>query len=367
MPTRDINHVAGSGIQLGTPFSLFSANPIDLRTVVADKATRNAISYTYNGLEVLVLDENVKYRCTKDGNAGTTDIDWNMVEGPQTGMTFKGVWNAKDNTPDLTATGTGSIRASLVPGMFYKVGEAYTDAEIALSNTDLTEEEEAAGVPQRVPVSNVTLDTISNWKVGDWAVYTEVDSVDGQGNAIKVNVFQRIGSGESTGTGGGLDNNAVIKLINQYAIRPFVTSGDYKTGAAVYYTWNQVVSVHPETGEETTQPITDVYVALKDIGTITSASVNNLSHTSFDASTSTFWKRIMTDDYNNLKNILKIDNNAGALSTLSVKTSGAGVLLDAAEVDRRIQARSFPNLDGGDAATTHANVGTAPVGNQFPA
>ena len=89
--------------------------------------------------------------------ATTAYVD-SMVGTVVSGLVFKGSWNASTNTPTL-ASGTGT------PGFFYIVSVAGT----------------------------TTLDGISDWEVGDWAIFTEQGATD---------AWEKIDNSSTLGGGG---------------------------------------------------------------------------------------------------------------------------------------------------------------------
>ena len=114
-----------------------------------------------------------KANATNDTTVATTAFVQNLIGTIPAGLVFQGTWNASTNTPTL-ASGTGTT------GYFYIVSVAGT----------------------------TNLDGITDWEVGDWAVFVEQGASDQWEKVDNSSVLDGIGTGQTVAlwSGSGTSN-----------------------------------------------------------------------------------------------------------------------------------------------------------------
>jgi len=117
---------------------------------------------------------------TDNTTVATTAFVQNLIGTIPTGLVFQGTWNAATNTPTL-ASGTGTT------GHFYIVSVDGT----------------------------TNLDGITDWKVGDWAVFVEQGATDAWEKVDNSSVLDGAGTGNqiSKWTGSGTSNTLTNSII----------------------------------------------------------------------------------------------------------------------------------------------------------
>lgn len=121
-----------------------------------------------------------KPAATNDTTVATTAFVQNLIGTIPTGLVFQGTWNAATNTPTL-ASGTGTT------GHFYIV------------SVD----------------GSTNLDGITDWKVGDWAVFVEQGATDAWEKVDNSSVLDGAGTGDqiSKWAGSGTSNTLTDSII----------------------------------------------------------------------------------------------------------------------------------------------------------
>ena len=135
---------------------------------VTGTATATTFSGDLNGTINTVTTAVTKPNATDDDTVATTAFVKNLIETIPAGLVFQGTWNADTNTPTL-ANGTGTT------GHFYIVS---------------TE-------------GSTNLDGITDWKVGDWAVFVEQGATDAWEKVDNSSVLDGSGTGQTVALWGG--------------------------------------------------------------------------------------------------------------------------------------------------------------------
>lgn len=179
------------------PTSGGSSDPLFRTMVNADLPDSGATAGTYgSALAIPVVTVNAK--------GVVTSITTTTFTG---GLSYKGAWNASTNSPTLTS-GTGTN------GDYYVVSVA----------------------------GNTNLDGITDWQVGDWALFNgtvwqkidqtnSVSSVNGQTGAVSLD-YADVGAPSATGT--GASGTWAIDVSGNAAT---VTNGVYTNGSYADPTW----------------------------------------------------------------------------------------------------------------------------------
>ena len=115
-----------------------------------------------NGTINTVTTAVTKANATNDTTVATTAFVQNLIGTIPAGLVFQGTWNAATNTPTLTS-GSGTT------GHFYIVSTS----------------------------GNTNLDGVTDWKVGDWAVFIEQGASDQWEKIDNSSVLDGIGTGQS--------------------------------------------------------------------------------------------------------------------------------------------------------------------------
>jgi hypothetical protein len=126
-----------------------------------------------NGTINTVTTAVTKANATNDTTVATTAFVQNLIGTIPAGLVFQGTWNAATNTPTLTS-GTGTT------GNFYIVSVAGT----------------------------TSLDGITDWQVGDWAVFVEQGATDAWEKVDNSSVLDGSGTGQTVAlwSGSGTSN-----------------------------------------------------------------------------------------------------------------------------------------------------------------
>jgi hypothetical protein len=135
-----------------------------------------------NGTINTVTTAVTKANSTNDTTVATTAFVQNLIGTIPAGLVFQGTWNADTNTPTLTS-GTGTT------GNFYIV------------SVD----------------GSTNLDGITDWKVGDWAVFVEQGASDQWEKVDNSSVLDGIGTGQTVAlwSGSGTSNTLDDSIITQ--------------------------------------------------------------------------------------------------------------------------------------------------------
>ena len=137
-----------------------------------------------------------KANATNDTTVATTAFVQNLIGTIPAGLVFQGTWNAATNTPTLTS-GTGTT------GHFYIVSVDGT----------------------------TNLDGITDWKVGDWAVFVEQGASDQWEKVDNSSVLDGAGTGQKvalwagSGTSNTLTDSPITVSGNDSAFAGSVTTG----------------------------------------------------------------------------------------------------------------------------------------------
>ena len=322
-PFSTINS-GGLNPSLGSGFDITARTPIDGRTVVYTAAQRNHIPYVYPGLEVFVLDLNRKYRF-RGGKQGsvvvdaldqppgmfTTDDQWFDVT-PNASQ-YLGAFNATQAFPGVSAPFPSA-------GSFYLVSVAGT-AVINTGNPAI-----ALGIGDEVIYGGSGWDLIPNTTI-----------------MPPLNLFHTDIQDWDVAVAASVRLNAVV----QYSpITP------YGMGQVVYVVETFSGSTQPASGPYSTQQDADI---TKEAVTLYRAK--SAVPAGVPLGDDTKWLMVATNDYKRLANRLVINNATGLGSVLATPLdNGAGVLLDAKEIDRRIgnnltaSQANIGLISGGDAA-----------------
>ncbi|MDA9270627.1 hypothetical protein N9P57_00710 [Planktomarina temperata] len=147
---------------------------------VTGTATATTFSGDLNGTINTATTAVTKPNATDDTTVATTAFVQNLIETIPAGLVFQGTWNADTNTPTL-ANGTGTT------GHFYIVS---------------TE-------------GSTNLDGITDWKVGDWAVFVEQGATDAWEKVDNSSVLDGSGTGNQIPkwAGSGTSNTLTDSII----------------------------------------------------------------------------------------------------------------------------------------------------------
>ena len=147
---------------------------------VTGAATATTFSGDLNGTINTATTAVTKPNATDDSTVATTAFVQNLIETIPAGLVFQGTWNAATNTPTL-ANGTGTT------GHFYIVS---------------TE-------------GSTNLDGITDWKVGDWAVFVEQGATDAWEKVDNSSVLDGSGTGNqiTKWAGSGTSNTLTNSII----------------------------------------------------------------------------------------------------------------------------------------------------------
>jgi hypothetical protein len=147
---------------------------------VTGTATATTFSGDLNGTINTVTTAPTKPNATNDTTVATTAFVQNLIGTIPAGLVFQGTWNADTNTPTL-ASGTGTT------GHFYIVS---------------TE-------------GSTNLDGITDWKVGDWAVFVEQGATDAWEKVDNSSVLDGSGTGNqiTKWAGSGTSNTLTDSII----------------------------------------------------------------------------------------------------------------------------------------------------------
>ena len=147
---------------------------------VTGTVTATTFSGDLNGTINTATTAVTKPNATDDTTVATTAFVQNLIETIPAGLVFQGTWNADTNTPTLT-NGTGTT------GHFYIVS---------------TE-------------GSTNLDGITDWKVGDWAVFVEQGATDAWEKVDNSSVLDGSGTGNQIPkwAGSGTSNTLTDSII----------------------------------------------------------------------------------------------------------------------------------------------------------
>jgi hypothetical protein len=167
--------------------TLFNSGSAKLATTstgvtVTGAATATTFLGDLNGTINTVTTAVTKANSTNDTTVATTAFVQNLIGTIPAGLVFQGTWNAATNTPTLTS-GTGTT------GNFYIV------------SVD----------------GSTNLDGITDWKVGDWAVFVEQGASDQWEKVDNSSVLDGIGTGQTVAlwSGSGTSNTLDDSIITQ--------------------------------------------------------------------------------------------------------------------------------------------------------
>jgi hypothetical protein len=140
---------------------------------VTGTATATTFSGDLNGTINTATTAVTKPNATNDTTVATTAFVQNLIGTIPAGLVFQGTWNAATNTPTLSS-GSGTT------GHFYIV------------STD----------------GSTNLDGITDWKVGDWAVFVEQGATDAWEKVDNSSVLDGAGTGQTVAmwSGSGTSN-----------------------------------------------------------------------------------------------------------------------------------------------------------------
>ena len=148
--------------------------------VVTGDATATTFLGDLNGTINTLTTAITKPNITDDTTLATTAFVQNLIGTVPAGLVFQGTWDASTNTPTLTA-GTGTT------GHFY------------ITSVD----------------GSTNLDGITDWKVGDWAVFVEQGATDQWEKVDNSSVLDGVGTGNqiSKWSGSGTSNTLSDSII----------------------------------------------------------------------------------------------------------------------------------------------------------
>ena len=159
----------------GTTFSTpaLKINGSDSSSIFTGTVTSPTFLGDLNGTINTVTTAVTKANATNDTTVATTAFVQNLIGTIPAGLVFQGTWNAATNTPTLTS-GTGTT------GYFYIVSVAGT----------------------------TSLDGITDWQVGDWAVFVEQGATDAWEKVDNSSVLDGAGTGQTVAlwSGSGTSN-----------------------------------------------------------------------------------------------------------------------------------------------------------------
>jgi hypothetical protein len=168
----------------GTTFSTpaLKINGSDSSSIFTGTVTSPTFLGDLNGTINTVTTAVTKANSTNDTTVATTAFVQNLIGTIPAGLVFQGTWNAATNTPTLTS-GTGTT------GNFYIV------------SVD----------------GSTNLDGITDWKVGDWAVFVEQGASDQWEKVDNSSVLDGSGTGQTVPlwSGSGTSNTLTDSIITQ--------------------------------------------------------------------------------------------------------------------------------------------------------
>ena len=185
-----------------------SGNATFTGTISSGAITAPTFSGDLNGTINTVTTATTKGNSTNDTTVATTAFVQNVIGTIPAGLVFQGTWNADTNSPTLTS-GSGTT------GNFYIVSVA----------------------------GSTNLDGITDWQVGDWAVFIEQGASDQWEKIDNSSVLGGSGTGGSfagwsgSGTSVTLGNAPVTFSGNNSTF-----AGNINTGAAKYLRFNPAAS-----------------------------------------------------------------------------------------------------------------------------
>jgi len=182
-----------------------SGNATFTGTISSGAITAPTFSGDLNGTINTVTTATTKGNSTNDTTVATTAFVQNVIGTIPAGLVFQGTWNADTNSPTLTS-GSGTT------GHFYIVSVA----------------------------GSTNLDGITDWQVGDWAVFIEQGASDQWEKIDNSSVLGGSGIGGSfagwsgSGTSVTLGNAPVTFSGNDSTFAGNVTVGDNTTNVDLY-------------------------------------------------------------------------------------------------------------------------------------
>ena len=158
--------------------------------VTASAVTATTFLGDLNGTINTVTTAVTKANATNDTTVATTAFVQNLIGTIPAGLVFQGTWNAATNTPTLTS-GSGTT------GHFYIV------------STD----------------GSTNLDGITDWKVGDWAVFVEQGASDQWEKVDNSSVLDGAGTGQTLPlwSGSGTSNTLTDSRFTQSSTANIIT------------------------------------------------------------------------------------------------------------------------------------------------
>jgi hypothetical protein len=169
---------------------------------VTGAATATTFLGDLNGTINTATTAVTKANATNDTTVATTAFVQNLIGTIPAGLVFQGTWNASTNTPTLTS-GSGTT------GHFYIV------------STD----------------GSTNLDGITDWKVGDWAVFVEQGATDAWEKVDNSSVLDGSGTGQKvtmwsgSGTSNTLTDAPITVSSNDSTFAGNITTTSTATGA----------------------------------------------------------------------------------------------------------------------------------------
>ena len=193
-------------IEVGTNFDIKATVPIDARTVVADTATRNALTWKYEGMIVYVLSDSTNYQLV----GGTSTNNWVSLNTGSylagTGMTLSGyvfnaqtdsaLWNADklvgNNISSTAPTNDqiivwNSTQSQWEPSdrQYYYPGNGITlvnDTFNAQSDSSIWNAYQLQG--NNISTSAPSLNDILKWNGSEWVPSVDVNTTYSAGTGI---------------------------------------------------------------------------------------------------------------------------------------------------------------------------------------
>ena len=178
----------------------------------------------------------------------------NQISALVGGATYQGVWNASTNSPTLTS-GTGT------KGYYYVVSVA----------------------------GSTNLDGITDWKVGDWAIYngTAWDKVDNTDAVSSVNGF----TGAVNLGLGNISDVTLSSPTNTQLLRFNGTSSKWENWTPTYISGNQTITLSGDVSGSGTTAITTTIGALKVTNAMLAGSID---YAKMDSATVPTWNQNTT-------------------------------------------------------------------------
>jgi hypothetical protein len=222
----------------------------------------------------------------------------NQISGIAGGVNYQGTWNASTNSPTLTSSvGT--------KGYYYVVSVA----------------------------GSTNLDGITDWKVGDWAIFngTAWDKVDNTDAVSSVNGF----TGAVNLGLGDISNVTLTSPTNAQLLRFNGTSSKWENWTPTYISGNQTITLSGDVTGSGTTAITTTIGALKVTNAMLAGSID---YAKMDATTVPTWNQNTTGQAGSVANSITFNNggagaasgttfNGSAARTISYNTIGAQPLL----------------------------------------